>query len=82
MRINLNETIKVKLTNFGKEVYYHQHDEFNKFVGKEMCKPSYPKEDEDGYTEFQLWRFMELYGAYMNIALQNVIDPIEIVYDE
>ena len=81
IRINLNEPIKVKLTDWGKEIYYHQYDRINQIAGREVCKPSFPKEDENGYTEFQLWCFMELYGEYIGMALPNVIEPLEIVYE-
>ena len=78
--INLNEPIRVKLTDWGKEIYYHQYDRTNKNAGREVCKPKFPKEDENGYTEFQLWCFIELYGMHMGMTLPNVIDPLEIVY--
>ena len=81
IRINLNEPIKVKLTDWGKEIYYHQYDRTNQIAGREICKPKFPKEDENGYTEFQLWCFMELYGEYIGMALPNVIEPLEIVYE-
>lgn len=81
MRLNLNETIKVKLTDLGKDIYYHQYDRINAFAGKEICKPSYPKVDDDGYTEFQLWCFIELYGEHIGMARKNVICPNEIVFD-
>lgn len=81
IRINLNEPIKVKLTDRGKEIYYHQYDRTNKIAGKEICKPKFPKEDENGYTEFQLWCFMKLYGECMGMTLPNVIKPLEIVYE-
>ena len=81
IRINLNEPIKVKLTGWGKEIYYHQYDRTNQIAGREICKPKFPKEDENGYTEFQLWCFMELYGECMGMTLPNVIEPLEIVYE-
>jgi len=81
IRINLNEPIKVKLTDWGKEIYYHQYDRINQVAGREMCKPKFPKEDENGYTEFQLWCFIELYGMHMGMTLPNVIEPLEIVYE-
>ena len=81
IRINLNEPIKVKLTDWGKEIYYHQHDRLNQIVGREICKPQFPKEDENGYTEFQLWCFINLYGKHIDMTLQNVIEPLEIVYE-
>lgn len=81
IRINLNELIKVKLTDWGKEIYYHQYDRTNQIAGREICKPRFPREDENGYTEFQLWCFIELYGMHMGMALPNVIEPLEIVYE-
>lgn len=81
IRINLNEPIKVKLTDWGKDIYYHQYDRTNRIAGREICKPKFPKEDENGYTEFQLWHFMELYGEYIGMTLPNVIEPLEIVYE-
>lgn len=81
IRINLNEPIKVKLTDWGKEIYYHRYDRANQIAGREICKPKFPKEDENGYTEFQLWCFMELYGEHMGMTLPNVIKPLEIVYE-
>ena len=81
IRINLNEPIKVKLTDWGKEIYYHQYDRTNQIARREICKPRFPKEDENGYTEFQLWCFMELYGEYIGMTLPNVIEPLEIVYE-
>ena len=81
MRLNLNNDIKVKLTEHGKDIYYHQYDRFNTALGREVCKPSYPKVDEDGYTTFQLWCFMELYGVHMGMTLPNVIEPLDLVFD-
>ena len=81
IRINLNEPIKVKLTDWGKEIYYHQYDRTNHIAGREICKPRFPREDENGYTEFQLWCFIELYGEHMGMTLPNVIEPLEIVYE-
>ena len=81
IRINLNEPIKVKLTDWGKEIYYHQYDRTNQIAGREICEPRFPKEDENGYVEFQLWCFIELYGVHISMTLPNVIEPLEIVYE-
>ena len=81
MRLNLNDEIKVRLTEHGKDIYYHKYDRLNTAFGRQVCKPSYPKVDEDGYTTFQLWCFMELYGVHMDMILPNVIEPLDIVFD-
>lgn len=80
-KININEYVKVKLTDYGKEIFYHQYDNLNKAFGKEIIKPSYPTVDSDGYTSFQLWYFMNLYGRYIDMGMQNVIEPLEIVFE-
>lgn len=78
--INLNEHIKVKLTDYGKEVYYHQFDHINNRYGREVCKPFTPRVDEDGYTSFQLWEFIHIYGPYISVGFKKVIDPLDIIY--
>ena len=78
-RINLNDWIKVKLTNHGKDIYYHRYDDINQSYGKIICEPDYPKADKDGYTKFQLWQFMQLYGKHIGIDYEKVINPIDIV---
>lgn len=80
-KININEYVKVKLTDYGKEIFYHQYDEINSFYKCEKIKPHYPKIDKEGYTSFQLWHFMNLYGNYIDMGMQNVIEPLEIVFE-
>ena len=80
VRINLNEFIDVRLTDMGKDIYFHQFDELNRMCGKAICQPTFPKENADGYTSFQLWHFMELYGEHIGMTKPNVIEPLEIVY--
>ena len=79
-KINLNEIVKVKLTPLGAEIYYKQFDELNKKCEREICKPHMPRIDKDGYTEFQLWNFIELYGEHIGMCKPNVIEPLDIVY--
>ena len=78
-KINLNETIKVKLTPYGAEIYYKQYDELNKNAGKTLLEPRMPQIDKEGYTKFQLWHFIELYGEHIGMCKPNVIEPIEIM---
>lgn len=81
VKINLNETVKVKLTQFGKDIYMHQYDEVaNKYPFLKISHPEI-KVDENGYTDFTLWQFMNLYGPYMVIGEPEVIRPLEIMYE-
>lgn len=80
IRVNLNDKIMVKLTDLGKEIYYHQFDDAINAGAK--IKPHFPKEDANGYTQFQLWDFIHLYGQHIGMARPNVIEPIDIVLVE
>lgn len=77
-KINLNDRIKVKLTPIGAEIYYHQFDEINKKAGRTVIEPHMPRIDKDGYTDFALWEFIELYGKHIGVGKKNVIEPIDI----
>lgn len=81
MRLNLNESVRVKLTDLGKDIYYHHYDRVNSSYGKQICKPTMPEVDKDGYTTFQLWRFMEIYGNHIGMCKPDVIKPLEIVFE-
>ena len=35
--------------------------------------------DKDGYTEFMLWQFIQLYGNHIGMGAPNVIEPLEII---
>ena len=71
-QINLNDYIKVKLTDFGKDIYYHQYDELNKIIGYEVISPKMPKTDADGKTEMPLWEFIHLYGNYIRRIKRSI----------
>ena len=84
IKINLNEIVKFKLTDYGKDIYYHQFDDLNKRIiqnGGKPIEPHFPKEDKNGYCEMHLWGLMNLYGNYMLMGHQNVFKPLEIIYE-
>lgn len=41
VNINLNDFVKFKLTDKGKDIYYHQYDEINALWGRQIAKPHY-----------------------------------------
>ena len=85
-KLNLNEAIKVKLTPLGVNIFYHQYDEVNKVLsqrGGKQIASSMPRIDENGFTKFQLHYFMKLYGNYMRLGAENVIENLSIyIYDK
>ena len=68
--LNLNDVIKVKLTSYGKQVFYSYWNI--------VPTPSL-NIDEDGYTQFQLWEFINIFGSYIYMGAKNVIEPLEII---
>ena len=84
-KLNLNSPIRVKLTDYGEYIYYHRFDECNKFIeqnGGVPLAPYYPEKDDEGLTEFQLWKFIELYGPYIHMGAKDVIEPLNSYIDE
>ena len=77
LKLNWNDTVKVKLTEHGKEIYRAQYDELNEIMwskGKAGFERPEPRVDENGLTAFQLWHFIQLYGNYIGVGLEEVVD--------
>ena len=81
-KLNLNCIIKVKLTDYGKDIFYHQYDELNKASGRTIIKPQFPDVDSEGFSQFQLWNFMNLYGKHMMLTMPEVIKPLNIYIED
>lgn len=84
-KLNMNNYIKVKLTPLGIDIFYHQYDDLNKAIIQRGGKPierRMPIIDKDGFTEFQLWCFIQLYGNYIGLAMKNVVEDVSIYIDE
>ena len=75
-------TIYVKLTDLGKDIYYHQYDWLNAQAGEIVIEPKMPEVDDEGRTQFLLWEFMHLYGEHLRMAAPNVIEPLYMWVDE
>jgi hypothetical protein len=79
-KINLNDIVKVKLTDYGKYVFYHRYDVTNTYYGREVIHPHYPVEDPNGFVEFQLHDLMNLYGHYLVDGVPNLVIENNSVY--
>ena len=69
MRFNINNYIKVRLTDSGREIHKQRHAAL--FTGYPAQKYPYqpPKEDADGWSRWQAWDFMATFGPYMGNGL-------------
>jgi len=87
-KFNVNDFIKVRLTDFGKDVYKNYHEnlinEFNKFWDDDNYKLEVPKIDTDpnGFTKFQLWDFMRIFGKSFGPGIPNIIEDNSIYLEE
>jgi hypothetical protein len=60
---NINDTVRVKLTDFGRQALQRQHVEFWASVGRAEPYPhTPPKEDAEGWSEWQLHSLMHELG--------------------
>jgi hypothetical protein len=70
-QFNINSTVKVRLTEYGKELHKNQWKEFWSSVGKLDKHPYKPLEtDADGYCEFMMWNLMNKFGSYMILGCE------------
>lgn len=60
---NLNDYIKVKLTEFGRKIYR------SSFVSLGLPEPRI-NVDEDGYTRFQIHDFISVFGEHIHIGCE------------
>lgn len=64
VKINLNDKVKVKLTDYGIMLLKKRHDELNKKIKDSGGKGNTFELilDENGYYETQLWILMNTFG--------------------
>lgn len=76
--ININNKIKVKLTRFGKSILDKEVCRLKQVSGAPDNYTPY-ETDDNGYTEFQLWQFMNIFGDYLYNGAIQVIEDNEIL---
>lgn len=74
---NINEYIHVKLTDEGRLIHQQDHESFVAAVptlttSMKLYKP--PQVDAEGYSKFQGWRLMQLFGPHMRLGAPNPFD--------
>jgi hypothetical protein len=79
---NVNCTVKVLLTEHGKQLLERDH---NQFWGSRGMLDKFPyvpyKPDADGYVKFQLWTLMDKLGKYCGLGSEMPFDTV-ILIDE
>lgn len=73
---NLNENVHVRLNNTGRNIYKNHMQSLNSNLSTE------PEVDENGYTKFQLWDLMHIFGKYISLGLPTPFDKNCIYFKE
>lgn len=58
-KTNLNHDVKVKLNSLGVDILKKHYNV------KDISELDFAKMDAEGYTKFQLWSLMAIYGEYI-----------------
>lgn len=79
MEFNINDKVRVKLTDYGRQVHRADRERLYAQLG---MKGDYvpPKEDENGWSEWQLWVLMEELGRHLRLGGETPFETtIELV---
>lgn len=73
MKVNINEYVRVKLTDTGREFYKkHCEELYKNFPELMLYHP--PKEDHEGWSKWQLWHLMQLFGPIISLGCITPFD--------
>ncbi|MEK5417356.1 hypothetical protein [Paenibacillus sp. FSL L8-0708] len=73
-RMNFNQSVKVKLTDFGEQILRNRHEEWNLHYLERGGKDNGPyvsKADSEGYTSFQIWELIQKFGRICRLLNLN-----------
>jgi hypothetical protein len=71
LKVNINDAVKVKLTDFGVSILKEKREKLNKAIkgrGGKGFGEFELKKDADGYTTFQHWELMNTFGDVMTMG--------------
>lgn len=73
VQFNINNIVRVKLTDYGRSVHAADYVLFWASVNHPN-HPAYaaPKEDNNGWSEWQLWSLMQAFGKHINLGFGKV----------
>ena len=78
---NINDKIKVKLTEYGNSILEKDVTDTLSMLKGFNYQDYFPYHtDKDGYTEFQLWDFMQIFGSHFQMGCKQIIEHNEIIF--
>lgn len=84
MKMNLNDTVKVKLTDEGIKILKERYQYFNRMLAKQSIpiEPFELKLDAEGYYHAQLWHLLEDFGDKVFLGCEVPFENNVIEVDE
>lgn len=83
---NLNDAVRVKLTDVGLAEYRRRRMELNAFVRRRGGKGDFPTEprlDEEGYYRTQMWDLMNTFGHLVGMGMPFPFEmPVQVEVSE
>ena len=94
MTVNLNDMVKFRLTQHGRNILSFKQYEYACQTSVLACNPErfifspdmyqYPHViEKDGYCYMQLWEFMHTFGEFMVLGVNDMcIEGNELIFEE
>lgn len=75
MILNINKVISVRLTDYGKIILKNYLLNYNISAHLILFSNDYIQQEiKKEYHEFQLWKFMEIFGKYCSMSSKQIIE--------
>ncbi len=82
MTLNINYNIKAKLNDYGVEILKARHRQLVESSQGAYNQPfTLPSTDENGYSIFQFWTFMQIFGPHLHLGSEMPFEADIIISD-
>lgn len=83
MKFNLNHFVRVQLSPVGREILRRNYDDLNCLARGSLAPYKPPKEDDNGWSTWQLWHLMGTFGEHIKFG-RNIpfASEIEILVED
>lgn len=71
IEFNVNRYVWVQLTDEGRRIHRENHDDLEQSIPGRLPEYRAPKEDDDGWSKWQLWCLMQDFGSHIRMGGPN-----------
>ncbi len=81
IKFNINDIVKVKLNDKGREIIEKQNKLYKiKFPDLDLSHDI--KEDDEGYSKWQLWFLMKMFGNHIGLGIKMPFETELIIIED